>query len=121
MGFTTATKNAMLNGSPWDVDLLSLHYGDPGEDGTENEHSDDGYAREAAVFDAADGAERLLDEDVVFASTPLENVTHIGLWEDGTPDVFRGSITRTGDAAVNAAGSYTVKGTTTKLALPDPA
>lgn len=117
MAFATAAKNTMLDSLT--VNLLSLHTGDPGADGTANEVSGGGYARVAATFNAAASGERALNADVQFAGPASGAATHVGFWEDGAPDVFHGSVALTGDQAFNADGEYIVKGTTTKLDLND--
>ena len=109
--------DAMLNGVT--IDLISLHSGDPGVDGTANVVG----AAQAATFQAAedngDGKrKRELDAAVEFTGlTPGATVAYIGLWTNDTPDVFLGDITRdSGDATVNAAGEYNVT-VATKIVL----
>lgn len=114
MPFATAAKNTMLDSIT--VDKLSLHSGDPGAAGANNEISGGSYARVAATFDAASGGERALNSDVSFVCTALTAVSYVGFWDNTT---FRGSAALTGDAAFNASGQYTVKATTTKLDLND--
>jgi hypothetical protein len=118
--FTTAAKNEMLDALT--VNLLSLHTGDPGAAGANNEVTGGGYARQAATFNAASGGARALNADVPFTGPADEDVLFIGFWEDGSPDVFIGSAAVSGDQAFNAAGNYTVvAGGPTRLRLADPA
>lgn len=70
---------------------MSLHTGNPGEDGTANEVSGGSYARQTVVFStAASGGSISAAAAVDFTSMPAVDganaVTHIGLWNnDVTP------------------------------------
>ena len=85
--FATTIKNDMLDSET--IDLLSLHDGIPGEDGS-NELSGGDYDREAATVNAASSGARALDADVAIAVPEGASVAYIGFWEAGTPDVFKG-------------------------------
>jgi hypothetical protein len=108
MAFSDTAKNQALDGIT--VDRVSLHSGDPGTTGANLVGT-----RTAATFNAASAGERLLNADVAFTGlTALQSVTHWGAWLNaGT--VFKCGGALTGDAAANAAGEYTLKGTTTKI------
>lgn len=110
MGFSVTARNQALDGIT--VDRVSLHSGDPGTTGT---NLIAGGGKLAATFNAAANGERVLNADVPFtglgASQP---VTHFGVWL-ATGDVFKCGAVLTGDQAANAAGEYTLKGTTTKI------
>lgn len=95
------------------VDRVSLHDGDPGTTG-ENYISDGG--KQAATFGAATaGGERLLSGDIAFTGLATNaSVTHFGVWL-AAGDVFKCGESLTGDSTANAAGEYTLKGTTTKI------
>lgn len=113
--FVATARNQMLDGLT--VDRMSLHNGDPGVLGANNEIAGGGYARQVCSFAAAAAGARALSADVNFTATALQAVTHIGLWLNaGT--VFRGHVALTGDAAFNAAGEYTVT-TDTEITLAD--
>ena len=114
MGFTTTTKNSMLDSQT--VDLCSLHTGDPGVSGTSNEVTGGtpSYARVAATFNAASTGERLLNADVTF-DVPACTVAYVGFWNSAGP-VFKGSQIVTSEVFA-AQGQYKLNGTTTKLTL----
>ena len=116
MPFSTTAKNTMLDALT--VDRIQLHSGDPGAAGTANVVAD---TKLAATFAAASNGERALSTDVDYTGLSAnQSVTYISFWKnDGT--VFHGSKALTGDQAANASGEYTVKATTTKLSLTDPA
>lgn len=108
--FSTAALNEALDGIT--VDRVSLHSGDPGTTGA-NYISDAG--KQAATFNAAASEERVLNADVDFSGMdPSQSVTHWGAWLN-SGDVFKAGGALTGDQAANAAGEYTLKGTTTKI------
>lgn len=111
--------DAMLNGT-FDPDGVSLHSGDPGVDGTGNVVA----AAQAATFAAAEagtGSARkraLAAQEDFTGLTASASVVNIGLWTDtaGTPTYY-GYVSRTGgDAAVNAAGEYSLT-TATEIIL----
>ncbi len=94
-------------------DRVSLHSGDPGADGASYISAG---GRVAATFNAANAsAERVLNADVNFTGLAANaSVTHFGVWLNaGT--VYRCGAALTGDQTANAAGEYTLKGTTTKI------
>lgn len=100
------------------ADLMTLHSGDPGADGTGNVISDAPVACAWAAAEAAtpSGRQRKLSAAVEFTgATPSTSVAYFGLWKAGTPNTWLGRIARaSGDAATNAAGAYTVT-TDTKI------
>lgn len=102
MPFTDESKNLMLDILP--ANLLQLHDGSPGVDGTANAVSD----REPASFGLASGGERTLEEEVLFTGlTPLQSVTHWSVWTAGDPDVLVGTGLRTGGAsAADSSGEF---------------
>lgn len=112
MGFVAAARNTMLDALT--ADRVQLHSGDPGAAGTDNVVA---TTYVAATFNAASGGERALSADIDFTGlSALQAITHVSVWKNvGT--VFHGSVAITGDQAANAAGAYTLKGTTTKLSL----
>lgn len=111
MACSTIALNQALDGVI--IDRIRLHSGDPGVAGTSNAL---GSGLSAATFNAASGAERLLNADVLVTGlTASQSVTHFSIWLNaGT--VFKGGFALTsGDIVANVAGEYTLKGTTTKL------
>jgi hypothetical protein len=82
MGFTTAAKNAALDGMT--LNTLSLHTGYPGTTGA-NEVSGGtpAYARQSATFGAASGGQRTLSSSVTF-DVPATTVRWIGVWNGST-------------------------------------
>ena len=110
MAFSTTAKNEALDGIT--VDRVSLHSGDPGTTGA---NLIAGGGKQAATFNAAANGERVLNADVAFSSLGAgQAVTHFGVWE-ANGDVFKLGEALTGDQAANAAGEYTLLGTTTKF------
>lgn len=110
MAFSTTARNQALDGIT--VDRVSLHSGDPGTTGA-NYIAAGG--KQAATFNAAASGERLLNSDVAFSGLgAAQAVTHFGVWLNAG-DVFKCGAALTGDQAANAAGEYTLKGTTTKI------
>ena len=118
MPFTPATKRSMLQSVG--VDLVSLHNGDPGPDGTANEISGGGYERKSASFvlDGDGAAARLLTADLSFSGPVNQPITHAGIWRTLGP-IFRGAEELTGGTAFNSDGEYTLKAGATRLSLAD--
>lgn len=116
--FVEAAKHTMLNALT--ADRVQLHSGDPGAAGTNNVVA---TTYVAATFSAASGGERVLASDVAFTGlTANQTITHMTVWNhNGGTAILHGSKAITGDQAANASGEYTLKATTTKLALSDPA
>jgi len=115
MPFSTTAKNAMLDALT--CDRVRLHSGAPGAAGTDNAL---GAGLSAATFSAASSGARALASDVtVTGLSASQSVTYFSVWQNsGT--VFQGSGQITsGDVAANAAGEYTLKATTTTLAVND--
>lgn len=113
-GFSTTAKNAMLDALT--MDRVRLHSGDPGAAGTSNTIA--AFGLTAATFAAASGGERVMSGDVAFTGGSAgQSVTHFSIWSNaGTVYQCSGAIS-SGDVAANAAGEYTLKGTTTKAVL----
>lgn len=75
---------------------LSLHTGDPGENGTANEVVNAGgstYARQPCTWTPASGGSVSLALNVDFDNMPAVTVTHFGVWT--TAGEFRGGGTIT--------------------------
>jgi hypothetical protein len=110
MAFSTTARNQALDGVT--VDRVSLHSGDPGTTGA---NYISGGGKQAATFNTAASGERLLNADVAFTGLGAsQSVTHFGAWL-AAGDVYKFGAVLTGDTAANAAGEYTLKGTTTKM------
>jgi len=110
MAFSTTARNQALDGIT--VDRVSLHSGDPGTTGA---NYVSGGGKQAATFGAAASGERVLSGDVAFTGLgAAQAITHFGVWL-ASGDVFKCGAALTGDQAANAAGEYTLKGTTTKI------
>lgn len=114
MGFSTTAKNDMLDALT--ADRVRLHSGDPGAAGTSNALG----SLETASFAAASSGARALASDVdVTGLSASQSVTYFSVWDNnGGSPVFLGSGQITsGDVAANAAGEYTLKASTTTLAI----
>lgn len=113
MSTTTLFKNLLLDAS--DINTVSLHSGDPGGAGTNNEVSGGSYARQSCTFSAAASGEKALSAALDFTLAANQPVIYIGFWHGST---FRGSKALTGDLAANSAGQFRIT-TATKLTLSD--
>ncbi len=111
MGFSLTARQQALDGIT--VDRVSLHSGDPGTTGA---NYISGGGKQAATFGAANASgQRLLSGDVAFTGLGASQaVTYFGVWL-AAGDVFKCGGILTGDQAANAAGEYTLKGTTTMI------
>lgn len=110
MAFSVTARNQALTGL--DLKQVSLHSADPGTTGA---NLIAGGGKQAATFTAAASGERVLSADVNFTGLGANaTVTHFGVWDTGGANFLCGN-TLTGDQSANAAGEYTLKGTTTKV------
>ena len=66
---------------------VSLHDGDPGEDGI-NEISGGSYARQTGTFAASSEGTGTSSANIVFTSMPSGTVDYVGLWNTGTVGDF---------------------------------
>lgn len=119
--YSDAAKDLMLDAIT--PDLISIHTGDPGSAGGDNEVTGGSYTREAATFDAASSGERALNTAVEFNGPNNEDAAFFGIWEeDGVStgvDLFLGAGPITGDMAFNSIGEFTLTDAT--LSITDPA
>lgn len=114
-GFSNAALSEMSDGLT--VNEISLHDGDPGSAGTDNEISGNGYARKSGSFGAASNGVRALSTAVDFAGPANQSVTYYGLWQNST---FKGGFEiTTGDVSFNASGEYQL-GTDTEIDVANP-
>ena len=121
MALNAAALDLMLTGL--DIDLITLHSGDPGVAGDQNVVATVTAVTLAAAGDNGDGQrKRSVSAQVDFTGlTPGASVVNFGWWKNAAPDEFRGYTARTsGDATVNAAGEYSVT-TATKIVLGNAA
>lgn len=84
--YNTDAKNALLGGLS--ITRLSLHTGNPGATGVDNEYTGTGYARATVSFATAADGERKLNAHAIFQGDPDDEVSWVGYWV-GTS--FRGA------------------------------
>ena len=115
--WSVAAKNSMLDSLT--IAYISLHTGDPGATGVDNEVSggSPAYARKAATINAAATGSRALDADVTL-DVPACTVSYVGYWSLVTGGVFHGSDDVT-DEVFGAQGQYKVLASGTTLAITD--
>ena len=85
MPFNTSAKNLMLDAL--DIVQVSLHSGDPGASGTNNEISGGSYARQSISYATAANANRDSVAAVNFDVPAGATVAFIGYWATG--NVYR--------------------------------
>lgn len=113
-GFSTAAKNTMLDALT--MDRVRLHSGDPGASGTSNTIA--AFGLTAASFNAAASGERTMNGDVAFSGgSAAQSVTYFSIWSSTGPTYHCSGQITSGDVTANAAGEYTLKGTTTKASI----
>lgn len=90
MPFLTTEGNSILNlmlrkvsYTPADALYLSLHTGDPGQNGA-NEVTGGSYARKAITFDAASSKKCVSSAAIEFEGMPSATVSHVCLWDNST-------------------------------------
>ena len=105
--FSTAAKNTMLDAITYAQ--ASLHSGDPGALGLNNELSggSPAYARKNVTVNAASGGSRALNANVTF-DVPASTVAYVGYWASGP--TFLGSDPVTSEVFA-AQGVYTLLAT----------
>lgn len=117
MVFSTDAKNLMLDHlaagtvAPADINFVSLHDGDPGDNGI-NEISGGSYVRVAIQFGtgAAGGAISHDGSDPVFQVPSAATILYVGFWSDDdnpTPGTFYGYVPVNG-GSVDGVGSGAV-------------
>ncbi len=125
MAFTIAQRNSILdkvlkntNFTPDATIYVSLHTGDPGDNGA-NEVTGGTYGRQSCAFDAADANHTHNTAVLNFTLMPaIGNPTYVsyfGLWSAATNGTFRGGgelttpkETNAGDTFQIAAGGITI-------------
>lgn len=109
------TEESVSRPSAW---YVALHTGDPGEAGSANELSGNGYARQAVTFAvAADGATENEDQ-LTFGPNTDSNwgtVSHVSVWDNETSGncLFKGALSSSvsinvGDSLVIGAGNLQI-------------
>ena len=95
MPLTTEGQNQAISAIA--PDQMSLHTGDPSDNGSANEANGGGYSRQACSFGAASGGSKSLSATVTFSvagnATPID-YTHYALWE-GATCVDKGTLAST--------------------------
>lgn len=113
MAYTDAGKAMMLGALRNGITHISLHDGDPGDNGA-NEIDGTGNDYERAAVTSADFSgisegEFTLDEPIEFDGPANGPCTHAGIWDGAT---FLGGAPITGDQQFNAEGKYLLQDTT---------
>lgn len=116
MPYSDSGKETMLDALAAVVDDVSIHTGDPGAAGTDNEVTGNGYERLTPSWDPASGGSLNLAANLDFSGPANEDATWFGLW-DATVFKGRGQIT-SGDVTFNAAGEFALT-TDTELQIND--
>lgn len=112
---STSGKNAALDGVT--MAYLSLHSGDPGATGANNELTGGtpAYARKAATFAAANAASRALSGDVTFDVPAGSTVAYVGIWT-AVAGTYMGCFDVT-DEVFASQGQYKLLATTTTVGI----
>ena len=106
---TVPTLNAALD--TIQVTMASLHTGDPGPNGTDNELATAGYARQAAAFNAASAGARQLNANVSFQVVAGQTITHVGYW-NGAAFTMSSDIA---DLPIGGPGALILNAVTTQI------
>lgn len=118
MPFTVANRNNILNKllratdfTPPSTVYVSLHTGDPGDNGA-NEVTGGTYARQSCAFDAAATNHTQNTAAINFTLMPAiaspSYITHFGLWSLASGGVFQGGGTMTANKETNAGDTYQI-------------
>lgn len=92
MGYTVAGKNLMLDALAEEATHVSLHDGDPGENGA-NELSggNPAYARQAVTFGVASNGEVTISNTPEFDVPGESTVEYVGFWDSASGGTLLGS------------------------------
>lgn len=116
LAYYLTTDSPITRPTAW---TLSLHTAAPGSDGTANEVTDSGYARESASFvvDVSDPDAPFAENDALVtfdAAVVAYTVTHVVVWGDSTPLVIQAlqtdKVINIGEQAQFAIGELVVGG-----------
>lgn len=108
-GFSDAVENDvldhMLGVAQWSYSAtqrtMSLHTGDPGEDGSANEVTGGSYSRQDVTFSVAANGISSNTNKVEFTLLPACTVTHAGVW-DGASLVCAGALNSSVDVSAGS-------------------
>lgn len=122
MAVSDAAKNAMLNAldesQSAGADFMSLHTGNPGENGaSEVTGGSPAYARKGITWGAASGGSKALSAAVTFDIPAGTTVTHIGLWDASSGGNFLIGAALTDSRAFTNQGTLEVTAAT--MSIPD--
>ena len=109
------TGESVSRPSAW---YVALHTGDPGEAGSANELSGNGYARQAVTFAAAADGTTENEGQLTFGPNTNSNwgtVSHVSVWDAATGGncLFKGALSSSvsinvGDSLVIGAGNLQI-------------
>lgn len=108
MGYSSLAKNAMLDALGSMAQFVSLHDGDPGDNGA-NEISggSPAYARKGITWNPAAGGAKDSSNQPVFDVPAGKTVAYIGFWSALSGGVFYGAADVV-DEVFAAQGTYTL-------------
>jgi len=108
MPYSILGKNAMLDALGALADFVSLHTGDPGENGA-NEISggSPAYARKASTWNPASGGSMDNSNVPVFDVPAATTVSYVGFWSAVSGGIFYGAANVTDEVFANQ-GTYTL-------------
>ena len=87
----------------------AIHTAEPDAAGSDESAA----ARQAITWETPAGGDMVIVDDLVFTGGAASGAaTHIGFWSASTGGTFYGWLPLTGDQTFNAAGEYTVTGST---------
>lgn len=118
--YDTTARNAMVDALAALAVRWAAHTGDPGGANSATNEVTGGspaYARKAVAWNAAASGEATQNGDVVLDIPAGTTVAWVSLWNSaGTVRYLKKDVT---DEVFGAQGTYTIKGTTSKLDLND--
>lgn len=118
--YDTTARNAMVDALAALAVRWAAHTGDPGGANSATNEVTGGspaYARKAVAWNAAASGEATQNGDVVLDIPAGTTVSWVSLWNSaGTVRYLKKDVT---DEVFGAQGTYTIKGTTSKLDLND--
>lgn len=115
-GITSPLANQMLIAAQSYALFISLHNGDPGNDGS-NELDIDPYDREPAGWDAPSSGKLTLSEAVDLAVNANSSIGYYGLWTQKSQGTFLGGSSLSAVEVFTGAGTYTVASLNFSLAI----
>lgn len=111
MAYTTAAKNAALDGIGTGFTWISLHTGDPSTSGA-NEVTTGVYARKQTTWGSASSSSKT-GSAVVIDVPSSTTVTHWGIWSASTAGTFCYGGTLPSSEAYSSQGQYSLTATLT--------